>query len=477
MKHFMQPRNTILRETHSSESPSSSSPNPNSKLKSSQKQKSYKENAPPSDLNPPLPPSPTSSKIKSPLPPRPPNPLKRKLATDTLPENVMVGVPNSGVQVIVRLRPVNKEEEQGEMIVQKVGNDALKINGQTFTFDSVADIDSTQLDVFQLVGIALIENCLAGFNSSVFAYRQCDEVYLRQGRPPHQLSPRWGSCNNSCNGPEFVLQLNFSLKLGCSTAKSPGSNCSSFVMIFNGISIVNKMQSLGGESIEIIIEKLHSKGCRVPENYEIFSRVAICRLGRLLPDARWTDLAHQNPFTIAVKNFGVITCKEDKVARVHQVLKRKGLTGKRGQRVKALPFSAKDGEVPPREIVADVRPANAVSSSPSKKLDQKHIPQSSCKSCERHVVVKGSSKVGNWRLLSCKQSPKFCVSYKLDKIQPRYEATLVISPQDELPLVSIPCQVILGSLKHVTIQSPNFGNSLLPGSMVKHLKFEINEAN
>ncbi|KAJ0042311.1 hypothetical protein Pint_17750 [Pistacia integerrima] len=242
------------------------------------------------------------------------------------------------------------------------------------------------------------------------------------------------------------------------------------------------------------------------------------------------------------------------VARVHQVLKRKGLTGKRGQRVKVFKGAcagvhknniyatidyflieglhgdaagdariicrpiglmdkegcvlvenngtdsldifgnlfAKDGEVPPREIVAVVRSANAVSSSPSKKLDQKHIPQSSCKSCERHVVVKGSSKVGNWRLLSCKQSPQFCVrnelhnfpskdilieSYELDKIQPHYEATLVISPQDELALVSIPCQVILGSLKHVTIQSPNFGNNLLPGAMARHLKFEINEAN
>ncbi|KAJ0027768.1 hypothetical protein Pint_35974 [Pistacia integerrima] len=36
--------------------------------------------------------------MKSPLPPRLPNPLKRKLAIDTLPENVMVGVPDSGVQ-------------------------------------------------------------------------------------------------------------------------------------------------------------------------------------------------------------------------------------------------------------------------------------------------------------------------------------------------------------------------------------------
>lgn len=30
----------------------------------------------------------------------------------------------------------------------------------------------TQLDVFQLVGVPLVENCLAGFNSSVFAYGQ-----------------------------------------------------------------------------------------------------------------------------------------------------------------------------------------------------------------------------------------------------------------------------------------------------------------
>ncbi|KAJ0097304.1 hypothetical protein Patl1_27396 [Pistacia atlantica] len=60
------------------------------------------------------------------------------------------------------MRPVNKEEEEGEMIVQKVGNDALEINGETFTFDS--------LDVLQLVGLPLIGNCLAGFNSSVVAY-------------------------------------------------------------------------------------------------------------------------------------------------------------------------------------------------------------------------------------------------------------------------------------------------------------------
>ncbi|KAA8527878.1 hypothetical protein F0562_035253 [Nyssa sinensis] len=182
MKHFMQPRNAILRENH--ETPSS--PNPNSlKQRSSRKQKSSKENAPPSDLNamPDSSPSPSvaykpspaaAGKMKSPLPPRPPpsNPLKRKLAMEMVPENGLAGSSDSGVQVVVRMRPLNKDEEEGETIVQKMSSDSLSILGQTFTFDSVADTESTQLDIFQLVGAPLVENCLAGFNSSVFAYGQ-----------------------------------------------------------------------------------------------------------------------------------------------------------------------------------------------------------------------------------------------------------------------------------------------------------------
>ncbi|KAJ0103641.1 hypothetical protein Patl1_05164 [Pistacia atlantica] len=283
-----------------------------------------------------------------------------------------------------------------------------------------------------------------------FPYIQCDEV-SKTGKTTTPIEFQVNGVDlaeiaggevaitnmHSCNGPEFVLQLHFSLKLGCSTAKSPGSWTSQEANAC--LKCVYFPVTEGGESIERIIEKLNSKGCGVPENYETFSRVAIRRLGRLLPDARWawlpfmdlrqkkgdkahllkrccsrakcfidtdagfnptpskTDLAHQNLFTIALKNFGVNTCKEDKdinveihragklltplqlekeyqdwllqmhdqydkennfgadqaifilspknkkslgissdVARVHQVLKRKGLTWKRGQRVKVF---------------------------------------------------------------------------------------------------------------------------------------------
>lgn len=44
----------------------------------------------------------------------------------------------------MRLRPPNKEEEDGGTGIQKVTEDSLTISGQTFTFDSIADVHSKQ---------------------------------------------------------------------------------------------------------------------------------------------------------------------------------------------------------------------------------------------------------------------------------------------------------------------------------------------
>ncbi|KAL9240082.1 hypothetical protein vseg_014342 [Gypsophila vaccaria] len=175
MKHFMLPKTTTFPFSELTVSPS---PNPN-------KPKPHRKPKPPSkdkENSDPTPPSPSPAKLRSPLPPRPPplsNPLKRKLSNDAVSDIVAFGAsPSSflsldtGVRVVVRMRPLNKDEEDGEMIVQKLSNDSLSINGHTFTYDSVADTQSTQSDIFQLVGSPLVENCLAGFNSSVFAYGQ-----------------------------------------------------------------------------------------------------------------------------------------------------------------------------------------------------------------------------------------------------------------------------------------------------------------
>ncbi|KAJ1381849.1 P-loop containing nucleoside triphosphate hydrolase [Sesbania bispinosa] len=142
MKHFMLPRNPIARDAElpCSSSPSSAKSRPSRKHKSSSK-----ENDPPSDPNVFVP-SPSPAKLKSPLPPRPPtsNPLKRKLAVDTLTDNSLPGTSDSGVKVIVRMRPLCQDKDEGDPIVQKLSSDSLSINGQTFTFDSVADMEATQ---------------------------------------------------------------------------------------------------------------------------------------------------------------------------------------------------------------------------------------------------------------------------------------------------------------------------------------------
>ncbi|RLM73616.1 kinesin-like protein KIN12B [Panicum miliaceum] len=117
-------------------------------------------------------------------PPRPPpsNPLKRKLdvSSATAPPHDAASAPDSGVQVVVRIRPPCRvdEEEAGddgrgpEACVRKTAVNSVAIQGQDFTFDAVADAVSTQEDIFNLVGLPLVENCLSGFNSSIFAYGQ-----------------------------------------------------------------------------------------------------------------------------------------------------------------------------------------------------------------------------------------------------------------------------------------------------------------
>lgn len=47
-------------------------------------------------------------------------------------------------QVVVRMRPPHEDRDEGDVIVQKTSSDSISFNGQTFTFDSVADIEATQ---------------------------------------------------------------------------------------------------------------------------------------------------------------------------------------------------------------------------------------------------------------------------------------------------------------------------------------------
>ncbi|KAJ8536892.1 hypothetical protein K7X08_035293 [Anisodus acutangulus] len=148
----------------------------------------------------------------------------------------------------------------------------------------------------------------------------------------------------SCNGPEFVMQLTFHAK--DSDGLKVGSGKKSSLEAHARLRCIYFPVVQGKESIEGILEKLEADGYGITENFESFSHVSVRRLGRLLPDARWswlpfmepklrksdraevlkrccfrvkcfietdagfnptpskTDLAHHHPYTIALRNFG-----------------------------------------------------------------------------------------------------------------------------------------------------------------------------
>ncbi|KAL5729750.1 hypothetical protein ACHQM5_002653 [Ranunculus cassubicifolius] len=88
------------------------------------------------------------------------------------------------VKVIVRIRPGNWRDK-GDRTVRKVSPNSLSVGDRSFTFDSVVDSSSTQEDVFQLVGVPLVKNTLAGYNTSILSCGQTGsgKTYTMWGPP------------------------------------------------------------------------------------------------------------------------------------------------------------------------------------------------------------------------------------------------------------------------------------------------------
>ncbi|XP_052177082.1 LOW QUALITY PROTEIN: kinesin-like protein KIN-12F [Diospyros lotus] len=96
------------------------------------------------------------------------------------------------VKVIVRIRPDNGREREGDWFVRKISDESVAVGERKFNFDSVLDSKSNQEDVFQLVGVPLVKNALAGYNTSVLAYGQTGsgKTYTMWG-PPSAMVEGW----------------------------------------------------------------------------------------------------------------------------------------------------------------------------------------------------------------------------------------------------------------------------------------------
>ncbi|KAL6508311.1 hypothetical protein OROHE_021853 [Orobanche hederae] len=150
--------------------------------------------------------------------------------------------------------------------------------------------------------------------------------------------------SHSCNGPDFTVQLHFRISQDPSSVH--GQSQGVLLEANARLKCVYFPIVEGKESINTIIDKLKAAKWEIRESFESFSRVAVRRLGRLLPDTRWallpfmepkqkkgekgkvfkrccsrvkcfidtdsgfnptphkTDLAQHHPYTKALKNFG-----------------------------------------------------------------------------------------------------------------------------------------------------------------------------
>ncbi|WZZ01082.1 hypothetical protein YC2023_073410 [Brassica napus] len=162
--------------------------------------------------------------------------------------------------------------------------------------------------------------------------------------------------NLNSKGEEFWFQIRF-----CEKRKGTSQEANARLK-FVYFPIVH-----GKESIDIIMESLEKEGYKVSESFQAFGRVSVRRLGRLLPEVPWvsipfmergarattlqkccqrvkcfvdldagfvptpskTDLASQNLFSVALKNFGSKSKEKDN--DVSMVIHREGKSLAYGQ--------------------------------------------------------------------------------------------------------------------------------------------------
>ncbi|TVU44997.1 hypothetical protein EJB05_04463 [Eragrostis curvula] len=89
---------------------------------------------------------------------------------------------DNNVQVVIRIRPLSSSEislQGHKTCVRQDSSQSLTWTGHPesrFTFDLVADEHVTQENMFKVAGVPMVENCIGGYNSCMFAYGQEKEI-------------------------------------------------------------------------------------------------------------------------------------------------------------------------------------------------------------------------------------------------------------------------------------------------------------
>ena len=105
----------------------------------------------------------------------------------------MLGICSECVRVVVRIRPLNKDEKAAGYVAVVRANSARKevtissVEGsahgggpRVFTFDQTYGEESTQREVYDTTAAPIVESVLAGFNGTIFACEFCPSPGMRK---------------------------------------------------------------------------------------------------------------------------------------------------------------------------------------------------------------------------------------------------------------------------------------------------------
>jgi len=81
---------------------------------------------------------------------------------------------SADVKVVIRVRPpaANDEKQTLSLYVDPDRKYLKTLDAKIFTFDFVAGPDVSQLEMYEEVGLPIVESCMSGYNGTVFCYGQ-----------------------------------------------------------------------------------------------------------------------------------------------------------------------------------------------------------------------------------------------------------------------------------------------------------------
>ncbi|XP_042519869.1 kinesin-like protein KIN-12F isoform X2 [Macadamia integrifolia] len=140
------------------------------------------------------------------------------------------------VKVVVRIRADIGQEKQKALAIRRVSSNSLSVGDRLFSFDDVVDSSSSQEEFFKLVGVPLVKNSLAGFNTSILSYGQTGsgKTYTMWGPPSAMVEGHSSSTHQGIVPRVFQMLFSEIRREQANSEKQINYQCRcSFLEIYN----------------------------------------------------------------------------------------------------------------------------------------------------------------------------------------------------------------------------------------------------